>query len=1019
MTPARTLGGLTVCVVAHTHWDREWYHAAPRFRQQLVALVDTLVANAAEATAPFLLDGQAIVLEDYLDVRPDRAAQLGAMLRRGTLEAGPWYVLSDGLIPSGEALVRNLLAGRRVLRRFGADVKAPPVAYCPDTFGHASAIPMIAQGFGFSTAIVWRGYGGAGAPRGDTARWQSDDGSQVLLYHLPPDGYETGSALPRESARMHARWKVLRSVLGERSSTGVVLLPNGADHHALQPDLGEALSTLRSVANADVIVRESLGAFADRLVRAAQQCDLPVVVGELRDSYGYTWTLGGTYGTRANQKRANARAERALLRDVEPWLVLAWLHGGAGTTEVSANSSVTLAQAPALLGVAWRTLLRAHPHDTLCGCSIDAVARAMDEHVASARAQARGLRAVAVQMALQHDAVVARSGPLTSTPSVVVRNRVARWRGGVAHVLLDETLADVPVGPSTPAIGNSAAVNAAPSRAVSAPVIGDLVVQRLHSRLVYRRRESPQHYPDNDLVREHRALVWMPPVPPLGLAVRGIGFEAGDYIDVSCRGTDFEGTGALKNDFDFKGMHSLKSDFDFKGTGALKNDFDSKGTGALKNDFDFRGTGALNNGTPSNIEEIGALNNGTADGELSLGSEPERCIGDNATILRYPFRAVTAHQSERGIELSNGRITVLVSEAGVRIVQNERTVENALLFETTSDIGDSYTPAIRGKSELLRIMRVAMFTQGPLRAGAKVWFKTIGKQQVVRVQATLSLDVASDTLRVDIRGDNQRRDHRLRVKFNSDVLAHGSESQSSINVWADAAFGPVLRAPLNVRASDQTREMVPPTMPMHRWATLVNAEVGATLHADGLAEVEADRETGALSLTLLRAIGELSRNNLVERPGHAGWPAPIPLAQSTGKFRAQVGLQLHGAWSQQTRDDIELASDALLLPLTGGTMRDLKQTELAIVGPALAGVGLRQSAVCLADDGDGIVLRCVNDSFEASIGGWSIPNVAQLQFAPARLDETLLGAWQPLEQGIEFSAPPRAVVTFRVRRLAS
>ena len=207
-------------------------------------------------------------------------------------------------------------------------------------------------------------------------------------------------------------------------------------------------------------------------------------------------------------------------------------------------------------------------------------------------------------------------------------------------------------------------------------------------------------------------------------------------------------------------------------------------------------------------------------------------------------------------------------------------------------------------------------------------------------------------------------------------------------------------------------------MPMHRWATLVNTEIGATLHADGLAEVEANRETGALSLTLLRAIGELSRHNLPERPGHAGWPASTPMAQSQGKFSAHLGLQLHGAWSQQTRDDIEFASDALLLPLTGGTMRDLEQSELEIVGPTLAGVGVRQSAVSLADDGDGIVLRCVNDSPDTSVGRWSIPNSAELQVAPARLDETLLGARQPLDQRIEFTAPPRAVVTFRVRRRA-
>src|SRR5215210_7571900 len=107
-------------VVSHTHWDREWYLPAARFRQRLVALIDELLADDADRTA-FLLDGQAIVLEDYLAVRPERRAELSARLRDGRLEAGPWYVLADELIPSAEALVRNLFAGRRVMRALRAD----------------------------------------------------------------------------------------------------------------------------------------------------------------------------------------------------------------------------------------------------------------------------------------------------------------------------------------------------------------------------------------------------------------------------------------------------------------------------------------------------------------------------------------------------------------------------------------------------------------------------------------------------------------------------------------------------------------------------------------------------------------------------------------------------------------------------------------------------------------------------------------------------------------------------------
>src|SRR5437016_2646036 len=84
-------------------------------------LIDVLLDDPSANDSSFLLDGQTIVLEDYLDVRPERASELAIALRDGRLEAGPWFVLADELIPSGEGLVRNLLAGRRTLRALRAE----------------------------------------------------------------------------------------------------------------------------------------------------------------------------------------------------------------------------------------------------------------------------------------------------------------------------------------------------------------------------------------------------------------------------------------------------------------------------------------------------------------------------------------------------------------------------------------------------------------------------------------------------------------------------------------------------------------------------------------------------------------------------------------------------------------------------------------------------------------------------------------------------------------------------------
>jgi alpha-mannosidase len=489
---------LTAHLVSHTHWDREWYHPVERFRQRLVALVDELIDDPPSGHESFLLDGQTIVLDDYLAVRPDRASELYQLLRDGRLEAGPWFVLADELIPSGEALVRNLLTGRRTLRRIG--VEPPPVLYCPDSFGHPAALPAIAAGFDLPLIILWRGFGGARWPKTDVVRWLAASGDEALVYHLPRDGYEFGSHLPVDAQAAAARWQRMRAELAPRSGIGVVLIPNGADHHARQSHLHEATTLLTDAARPDVVHLSSLRAFAEQMVATARSIDrsLPVVSGELRDSYGYTWTLQGTFATRAHEKRMNARAERLLVREAEPWAALAARVGPSRRPLVEA---------------AWRTLLEAHPHDTLCGCSIDEVADAMELRIRSAANQAVGVRDDAILQLIGHDPVEAREARDRWTPAVIVRNPAARPRGGVVIVDDERFIADVPVGP-----GSAGQVIPRPEELSSYPAIAG--EQSLEWEYTHALTESARHYPDNDLVTRRRVALWVAPVPAYGLAAR-------------------------------------------------------------------------------------------------------------------------------------------------------------------------------------------------------------------------------------------------------------------------------------------------------------------------------------------------------------------------------------------------------------------------------------------------------------------------------------------------------------------
>lgn len=867
---------MKVHVVSHTHWDREWYHAAERFRQRLVALIDELLDDPG-APRGFLLDGQAVVLEDYLDVRPERASELAAALRDGRVEAGPWFVLADGLIPGGEGLVRNLLAGRRVLQRVRSS--SPPVLYCPDSFGHPAALPDIARGFGMPLVVLWRGLGGSRVPDTDTMWWRAADGGRVLLYHLTRSGYGLGANLPGGTDDARARWKEIRREFGDRNQTGAALLLNGADHHAPQRGFATAVRALAGAADGDDIVASSMSAFAGAVVEHASDRTLPTVTGELRDSYGYTWTLQGTLATRAAQKRRYAQRERELVRDVEPWAALAML----GTSRSTRH----------LLNAAWHPLLLCQPHDTLCGCSVDQVARAMDARLESAATQASGLREQAIHALIGHDADSARQVPARSI--LIVRNCAPRARSGVATVRLTVKVADVPVGP-----GSAHALVSRRARAelprVAWPV-GE-PVQLLDMTLAHDRTEAPRSYPDNDAVVHFDAAVWIDDAPAYGLLSLPFGGDARPRL-------------------------------------------------------------------------------------------PEH-------LVTFKSRS-----------LSNGRLTVRWDAAGRLTLEDhghERVIRSLISWESRRDVGDLYTPAVRQRKLVPRFMGMRVVHRGPLRGTIEQRWKLAGRLEHLDVRLRLSLDAGADALRIGVFGENHAHDHRLRLHVRTDVREG--------DAVADAAFGPVTRGRLEIRAAEARMEHPVPTAPLHRYVSRFDSRRGATVFSDGLAEYELLKD--GFAVTILRAVGELSRSDLPERPGHAGWPAPTPEAQSQGPFAAGLALLLHGPRTPTVVAEIEHMADDVLLPLTGDTLRSALRVPPPVHGIALDGHGLGFSAAKESEDGEWLVLRCVNLLDREVAGTWRLGGMIR-EAVLARLDEHPLTPLEVTGGRVRFLAPARAVLTVLVR----
>ena len=346
-------------VVPHTHWDREWYLPFEQFQLRLGAVVDEVldVLERDPHFTSFTLDGQAVVLEDYLEARPENEGRLRELLAAGRLEVGPSYILPDELLVAGESLVRNLLLGRFVCERFGA--RPSPVGYMPDSFGHPLQLPQILAGFGIDSFIFSRGLGDELDELGVLFRWHAPDGSEVLAIQQLASYSNFGHLGDVDDAQ--ARVESIHERFGAqlaRAGVHELLLCAGDDHVHIRPDLPALCTELAARRPGTEFAIAGYREYVDALEPAR----LPVWNGELLGSRLQN-ILRGVNSARLYLKRANEAAERRLLA-VETLGGLRTLHTG----ERFPLDDFRLA---------WGRLLRCQPHDSICGCSCDEVHRDM------------------------------------------------------------------------------------------------------------------------------------------------------------------------------------------------------------------------------------------------------------------------------------------------------------------------------------------------------------------------------------------------------------------------------------------------------------------------------------------------------------------------------------------------------------------------------------------------------------------------------------------------------------------
>src|SRR3989441_725074 len=500
------MSGLIFHLIPHTHWDREWYLPRAAFQARLLPALDDLIERLQTDAAyrSFLLDGQTVLVADYLNARPERKADLQTLVKTGRLQVGPWYVLADELIPSGEALVRNLLLGAADAEQLGGRLD---VLYSPDAFGHPAAWPMLAREFGIRYGVVWRGLGGEPGQERDLYRWRGPDGRDVLAWHLPPAGYEVGAALPAGADRLAEAWAAIRPVLVERATAKHIPVFLGADHHAAHPAVSRLRDLLAELEPGSAFRVSRLDEFLQLVGEGVKPSPLD---GELRWSYRYAWTLQGVHATRAPLKRRATAAELCLERLAEPLAALARRAGGRDRRP--------------LLELAWRTLVRCQFHDAIAGCTSDDVARAVEARLTSVKALARAVVRGSLLELVHHDPDVAREHVTDTEPALVLWNPAARLRGGVAVADITLFRRDVPVGPPSgaPRVAHPPPEQGSRPFGLAGPDGRLIAVQVLDRRVGQERLDAARHYPDQDEVDWVRVALRPPAVAGLGVLCAGL-----------------------------------------------------------------------------------------------------------------------------------------------------------------------------------------------------------------------------------------------------------------------------------------------------------------------------------------------------------------------------------------------------------------------------------------------------------------------------------------------------------------
>ena len=327
-----------VIAYLHTHWDREWYREFEIFRLRLLRVFDNVLEMLSGGKIPsFYFDGQVSAMLDYLEIRPEKEELIRKFIAEKKLFIGPCYTLVDELLTDKTVFEKNLEIGLKISKDFGC---TDFIGYLADTFGHSKNIPPLFLKYGIDKCMVWRGCG--------------DIPSEFKFNGIDTVNLIRGYFMDIFSAPMtiedKANW--LKGNLDKiaAKSSDILLLPIGADHLGVEPDIAEQIDGVNRFLEDYHI---ELGSPFDYFELVKNNFNQFEWNDELRDN-SKTFILPGSYSARTKIKQYNTECTYKL-----DFADRIQKHYGGNYNSV--------------IDYTYKLLLQNQAHDGICGCSTDDV----------------------------------------------------------------------------------------------------------------------------------------------------------------------------------------------------------------------------------------------------------------------------------------------------------------------------------------------------------------------------------------------------------------------------------------------------------------------------------------------------------------------------------------------------------------------------------------------------------------------------------------------------------------------